>query len=91
LYRTTSVFPRFVTLFVAVFFFGVADFFFTGTIFLSGAAFFAAGRAEGEVFFLVAVSGFFFAATGLPAFFTALFFPGTAFAMHLHLEGLSPC
>jgi hypothetical protein len=75
----------------AAFFLGVAGFFFTGTIFFTGAAFFADGLAEGAVFFLVTVSGFFFAAAGLPAFFAALFFPGTAFAMNLHHEGLSPC
>jgi hypothetical protein len=81
----TSVFPLFVTVFVAAFFFGAAGFFFTDTIFFTGAAFFAAGRDTAVGFFLVTVTVFFLAAAARGAFFAALFFAfGTAFAMNLH-------
>jgi uncharacterized membrane protein YobD (UPF0266 family) len=85
----TSVFPLFVTVFVAAFFFGAAGFFFTDTIFFTGAAFFAAKRDTAVGFFLVTVTVFFLAAAARGAFFAALFFAFvTAFAMNLHHNGL---
>jgi hypothetical protein len=59
-------------------------------IFFAGTAFVVAGRVARVIFLLVAVTGFFFAAAGFPAFFAALFFPGAVFAMNLHHDGFSP-
>lgn len=64
-------------------FFPAAGTFFDAVVFFAGAAF------RTVSFFLLAVTGFLFAAAGFAAFFAALFFRGTAFAMNLHHCGLS--
>ena len=85
-YRVMSAFPFPRAVFPTGFFFAAGPFF-RDADFFTGAAFFTAGFAIRVVFFLVAVSVFFFAATARGAFFAALFFPGTTFSMKLHHNG----
>jgi hypothetical protein len=87
-----SAFPFFGATLGTAFFLRADGFFFAGMVFFAAAAFFtAAGFAARVIFFLVAITGFFLAAAARGAFFAALFFAfGTAFAMNIHHDGLSP-